>query len=692
MLSLIIKLLLVLQIIELTTTALSVKRHCQSAKCGGVDIQYPFGTRFECSMNIWFLINCSGERPILSSIGLEVIKIEYSNSRLLVKSPLISNNCSDHKSGQNVTFRGTPFTFSGFNRFVVVGCNGSALLTHAEPSIIGCQPTCSNKRVAREEEASPCVGNMCCQTSIPYFLQVFSPRFQEVGEGENSCMITFIAEETWMKDNVKDPNRVQEWEYVHVLLDWKINASDLGWLGIDGETTDVFTDYYDGIDFPYPKNTFLMCRGGFTGNPYLPEGCIDVNECLEPKVHRQCRGFCTNTRGSYKCMGGIIIIATSGGFILLILGILIWWLSKFIKKRKEINQKRKFFKQNGGLLLRHQQTGSSVEKIKIFTSRELEKATDHFNVNRILGQGGQGTVYKGMLVDGRIVAVKKSEKVSEAKIQEFSNEVFILSQINHRNVVKLLGCCLETEVPLLVYEFIPNGTLYHYLHENNEEFQLSWKMRFQIATEVSEVLFYLHSAASLPIYHRDIKSTNILLDEMYRAKVSDFGISRSIEVDQTHLTTHVLGTFGYVDPEYFQSRKFTEKSDVYSFGVVLVELLTGTKPVSSTRVQEGVGLAAHFIRSMQDEKLLDVIDPRIKDQCDMEQVMIVANLARQCLNPNGKHRPTMKELTIQLEGIRMSQKDSIVQTNNTSDIESEPSEDSYSSRISSSASPRAPDV
>jgi serine/threonine protein kinase len=193
----------------------------------------------------------------------------------------------------------------------------------------------------------------------------------------------------------------------------------------------------------------------------------------------------------------------------------------------------------------------NVENTKLFSSKDLHKATDHFNVNRILGQGGQDTVYIGMLADGRIVAVKKSKVIDEGKLGEFINEVVILSQINHRNVVKLIGCCLEMEVPLLVYEYIPNGTLFQYANGQNEKFLLTWNMRLRIAIKVAEALFYLHSAASTPIYYWNIKSINILLDDEYTAKIAYFGTSRSIIVDQTHLTTLVHETFGYLDLEYF---------------------------------------------------------------------------------------------------------------------------------------------
>ncbi|KAL9999883.1 putative protein kinase RLK-Pelle-WAK family [Helianthus debilis subsp. tardiflorus] len=226
-----------------------------------------------------------------------------------------------------------------------------------------------------------------------------------------------------------------------------------------------------------------------------------------------------------------------------------------------------------------------------------------------------------MLVDRRIVAVKKSKMVDESQIEQFINEVVILSQVNHRNVVKLLGCCLETDVPLLVSEFIPNGTLSDRLHNQTNEFPISLNMRLQIATEVAGALAYLHYATSIPIYHRDIKTTNILLDDKYRAKISDFGTSRFVAMDQTHLTTLVKGTFGYLDPEYFQSSQFTENSDVYSSGVVLVELLTGERPISLTRFGENRSFDTHFMLAMEEGRVMSIFDSTVIKEATRNELL-----------------------------------------------------------------------
>ncbi|XP_026450185.1 wall-associated receptor kinase 3-like [Papaver somniferum] len=285
-------------------------------------------------------------------------------------------------------------------------------------------------------------------------------------------------------------------------------------------------------------------------------------------------------------------------------------------------------------------TAWGVENSKIFTAEELKLATNNYDKNLILGRGGFGTVYKGTLPGDRIVAIKKSEKIDPSQIAEFINEVVILTQINHRNVVKLLGCCLETEVPLLVYEYISNGTLFEHIHSSIGTTSLS-KSRLRIAVETAGALAYLHSAASTPIIHRDVKSANILLDEKYTAKVADFGASRLIPLDQTELATRVLGTVGYLDPEYFVTGQLTEKSDVYSFGVLLVELLTAKKAILSNISKEMSSLAMYFISLMEEDNLYQILEAGVVNEGTPKQVLAVAELAKRCLDSKGEQRPTM---------------------------------------------------
>ncbi|KAL5577781.1 hypothetical protein UlMin_019480 [Ulmus minor] len=231
-------------------------------------------------------------------------------------------------------------------------------------------------------------------------------------------------------------------------------------------------------------------------------------------------------------------------------------------------------------------------------------------------------------------------------------------QINHRNVVRLLGCCLETEAPLLVYEFITNGTLFQHLQTKDPESKssLSWELRLKIATETAGALAYLHAETVVPIIHRDVKTMNILVDESYTAKVSDFGTSKLIPLDQEEMSTFVQGTLGYLDPEYMQTSVLTEKSDVYSFGVVLAELLTGKRALVFDRSEGVCNLALSFVSLMEDDQLLQLVDDAIVDETDMEAIKEVANLTKRCLSLKGEDRPTMKEVAMELERLRVTRK------------------------------------
>ncbi|KAM7502483.1 hypothetical protein LguiB_001387 [Lonicera macranthoides] len=554
-------------------------------RCGNISIPYPFGIGANCSAGKSFTITCRTSfkvpKPFIDvGINLEVLEISLLRGTIRVKNPVVTSYCYKRSNDELIMdLSSTPFSFSDSNRFTAMGCDILTLLNEQETVIGG---------------------------------------------------LAFVVDQEWFS-GLSDPLEVQSMKTLPVVLDWvkyggqcksfeENNVSSGANYPRDNSTNNASS--LCGLNTNCSTIGLCNCKRGFSGNPYLRNGC----------------------------QGTSISVA----WLLLIVGT--WWLYKIMKRRKKTKLKKKFFKRNGGLLLEQQLSSGeegNVDKTKIFTSKELEKATDQYNQNRILGQGGQGTVYKGMLADGKIVAIKKSKIEDECQLEQFINEVAILSQINHRNVVKLHGCCLETEVPMLVYEFIPNGTLFQYIHEENPEFPLSWDVLLRIATEAAGALTYLHSAASVPIYHRDIKSTNIILDEKFRAKVADFGTSRSLTIDQTHLTTKVLGTFGYLDPEYFQSSQFTEKSDVYSFGVVLVELLTGEKAISSTR-EGGRSLALHFKSVIKENCLCDILDARVARGGAKEEIKRVANLAKRCLNSNGKKRPTMREVAMELEGTRKS--------------------------------------
>ncbi|XP_061981348.1 putative wall-associated receptor kinase-like 11 [Populus nigra] len=645
------------------------KPNC-SDRCGNISIPYPFGIGKDCYMEESFDVECdetsNPPTAFLRSIKMELVNITLEGGAV-VNGPVISVDSSGRQEGVPVNLEGTPFLFSYTNYFIAVGCNNRASLWTKKGSDehVGCDSICSNgSSISNIRLNGSCSGEDCCQDMyLPSFLQVFNSTFKlkEGKQGSDGRKLAFLADMNWFYNNIRSPQEISK------LLNNNTVPMSLAWILNDNSWT-YNNDTMDNCYVTRINSTTITpygcsCLEGYEGNPYLQ--CRDVDECKTPEKNT-CQGMlkCVNTRGDYRCtINKIYIIVIVVGSVIFILVLLfgLWWIYKLVKKRQNKKLKKKFFKRNGGLLLQQQLSNSdgSVQKTKIYSSKELEVATDGFNVNRILGEGGQGTVYKGMLTDGRIIAVKKSKVVDEENLEEFINEVVILSQINHRNVVKLLGCCLETEVPILVYEFISNGNLYKYIHVQNDDFLLSWEMRLRIAIEVAGALSYLHSAASIPIYHRDIKSTNILLDEKYRATISDFGSSRSIAINQTHLTTHVQGTFGYLDPEYFQSSQFTEKSDVYSFGVVLVELLSGQKPIFSASPTESRSLATHFIMLMEDNRLFDILDARVKEHCHNEEVVAAGNLARKCLNLNGKNRPTMKEVTTELE--RIIQKGSNVQ-------------------------------
>ncbi|KAI6670801.1 hypothetical protein NL676_005686 [Syzygium grande] len=277
---------------------------------------------------------------------------------------------------------------------------------------------------------------------------------------------------------------------------------------------------------------------------------------------------------------------------------------------------------------------------RMFSLKEVKRATSNFSKDRLLGSGGFG----------------ESAKVGNIKsTQQVLNEVGILSQVNHKNLVKPLGCCMEADVLLMVYEYIANGTLHDHLHKKRSTY-LDWMTRLKIALQTAEALAYLHSAACTPIYHRDVKSTNILLDDDFNVKVAEFGLSRLAQPGLSHVSTCAQGTLGYLDPEYYRNYQLTDKSDVYSFSVVLLELLTSQKAIDFTRNEDDVNLAIFVRQRAKNGDLMGVVDRKLlmtEPSTDMlNSVKLFLELAFACLGERKKEdRPSMKDVVKELEGI-----------------------------------------
>ncbi|KAK4478449.1 hypothetical protein RD792_013924 [Penstemon davidsonii] len=593
------------------------KPGCPS-KCGNLTVPYPFGIGSGCAIGELFEVNCStaSDPPKAFQGNIEVYDISDNQVRI---SSVVARQCYD-RTGSVVrkidasTSLSDPYSYSNLNKFTVVGCDDLAVMAGTigrRTFGVGCVSLC-----VKAEDVIPgrCSGIGCSQTSVPngfkyYTTGVNSLRNHTLVSSFDPCSYAFLGDTTNFEfrgaSDLSDPNFPERVSAsVPIVLDWDIVVDAT-------MATRVI------------RTSIQAAQGG--------KGCIAPNSHFP-----------------------VLNVSLGVGFGFLALIILMTLLFFSHNKRKIIKLREKFFQQNGGLLLKQQISSSEAptDSTKIFTAEELENATDNYAEDRIIGRGGYGTVYKGILPDKHIVAIKKSKVMDESQVEQFINEVIILTQVNHRNVVKLLGCCLESEVPLLVYEYVSNGTLLQHIQNRGSLTWLSLDNRLRIAAESAGALSYLHSAASKPVIHRDVKSANILLDQNYTAKIADFGASRLISLDQTEVTTMVQGTLGYLDPEYFHSSQLTEKSDVYSFGVVLAELMTGKKPIDMERNQEERNLTTYFKMYLKENRLFEILEPRVVREGSLEQLQAIGELVKRCLHMNGEDRPTMKEVAMELEGFR----------------------------------------
>ncbi|CAN4092796.1 unnamed protein product [Withania somnifera] len=381
-----------------------------------------------------------------------------------------------------------------------------------------------------------------------------------------------------------------------------------------------------------------QCFEGLIGDGFLDgSGCRkDATTC---NLSKYLSGKCGGTTRVGVLVGGIV----AGASLMVSIGLICCFIRRRLNFKNRSRRNRELCETIG-------------ITIQVYQYKEMEKATDFFSEKRRLGNGAYGTVYSGKLQNDNWVAIKRIRHRDTDSIEQFINEIKLLSSVNHPNLVRLLGCSIENGEQILVYEFMPNGTLSQHLQREKGN-GLAWPVRLTIAAETAQAIAYLHNAMHPPIYHRDVKSSNILLDYNYKSKVADFGLSRLGMVESSHISTAPQGTPGYLDPQYHQNFHLSDKSDVYSFGVVLAEIITGLKAVDFARAQDEINLAALAIDRIGKGNLDEIIDPFIELHMDgwtLSSVHKAAELAFRCLAFHRDMRPSMMEVAIELEQLRLS--------------------------------------
>ncbi|KAJ4783002.1 Wall-associated kinase family protein [Rhynchospora pubera] len=652
--------------------------------CGNITIPYPFGTRAGC-YRPGFDITCNeSATPAKAIMGtnIEVLDFNITSAEIRVLN-FIGYACYNQSNQQNNTW--TPYIniggtktylFShGRNKFTVIGCYSLAYINGAQGNgsySSGCASFCQSLNSTTGNGGS-CNGLGCCQTAIPADLSYYNVSWgfnENQAWSFNPCTYAALMQADWYNFTVDDLVGYGFYErnqnYVPIVLDWAIRENGTCLAShVESSASPACQSIHSGCDNATNGDGYICkCLQGYEGNPYVPNGCTDINECNIPNQY-PCTGTCVNIEGNYECLcpkgtrgdgkaGNCTKIPENFPYpakvaIGSILGVAvlvgICFLAIWHKQRRRYIKEKDEYKKYYEMMDNH---------LRVFATKQIEIATNNFDENHIIGVGGHGKVYKGLLENNMAVAIKKSKEIDEVQRGEFVNEIILLSHINHKNIVRLIGCCLEVQIPMLVYEYVPNGTLFDLLHgkSKNRNRPISLGTRLRIAVESAEALDYLHSSIAHSILHGDVKSANILLDDEYHAKVSDFGASNLLPVDDVQIVELVQGTRGYLDPECLCTQIITKKSDVYSFGVVILELITRKKAIyADNETGEKQHLASCFISRLSKNKIHDMWDVEIVTNDEKVNLVLqeISELAVQCLSVRGEDRPTMKQVVEELQ-------------------------------------------
>ncbi|KAL3734474.1 hypothetical protein ACJRO7_023772 [Eucalyptus globulus] len=601
-------------------------------QCGDVTVPFPFGLEPNCPRSPDFLLDCtntegSGFRLMLGD--LTILKISVGDSTMVVSLPE-AYQCYDQNGtldNRSLTMNLPPnprYRFSETqNKLIVVGCNALAVIANGEGTVRrGCASYCtSNVDFAKE---TTCSGQGCCQASIPGGLETLNINLSSIDLNvpkPGHCTRAFMVDNRPFNiSNLTLPTFQDVGKNTSLVLDWMVESN------VRCEKAKDSSSYACGknancTDFGNGSGYRCVCNPGYHGNPYSPfGGCKAI--CSFGKKYKGKK----NNKDRCPIAPGVI---AGAAIAVSVFGITI---TGSVSITMRLRLRKINFRRNGGELLQQR-------KVKIFTEEELAKATNNYNDNNKLNNDHSSSVYRGTIARENVVVVKKPQDEHKSIIrQDFQDELEFLMEKSHKNMVKLKGICLETEIPLLVYEYIPNGTLFQHIHQNMSTILESWEDYFRIATQAAHALDYMHSNAKPPIIHGNIKLANMLLDKKKSVKISDFGTSVLISPEHRHIiATQKKDSLGYIDPEYLFTRMPTTQSDVYSFGVVLVELLT----------RKELYTIPHFISSVKG----DTLSFESASEGEMDKIRAIAKIAVECLDQYGANRPTMSVVAQKLASV-----------------------------------------
>ncbi|KAK4284423.1 hypothetical protein QN277_001256 [Acacia crassicarpa] len=321
--------------------------------------------------------------------------------------------------------------------------------------------------------------------------------------------------------------------------------------------------------------------------------------------------------------------------------ILICLVSCYLLRRRTTKRRQSILTENFG------KEGSNLRSLQ-FSLATIEAATNKFSEENQIGKGGFGAVYKGTLPDGQEIAVKRLSRSSVQGTLEFKNEILLIAKLQHRNLVTLLGFCLEEQEKILIYEYVPNKSIDFFLFDSEKQRLFSWPERFKIIGGIAQGLSYLHEHSRLKVIHRDLKPSNVLLDNKMNPKIADFGMARMVAIDEEQGSTNrIVGTYGYMAPEYIMNGQFSEKSDVFSFGVIVLEVLSGKRNAGSYESY----LLTNVWKQWNEGTPLQILDPFLMESCSKTEARKCVQIGLLCVQQNPEERPTMSQIVSYLSNL-----------------------------------------